>query len=379
MRILIVSPGIYVYGGAELVIVKLANYLTKKGIENSLLTTSILPEVKKELVGTEIIIQKIPKFSFGYFKIGEAKALYRGVHEIFNKFDLINVHNYPAELSIFGIKKPVVWMCNEPELYLTISHLQSPLPLKAIGRTLFIFERFIVRHYIRKVIVADRFNARRFEKIYGFKPEIVNYGIDYDFFSKKGDERKLIEKFNLAKSFILLQVGMFNPFKNQLESVKIVEKLRNQIPGVKLILAGWGKGDYRKRVEEYIKEKNLTQDVIITGHLNREELRVFYHLCDVLIHPVKFQGGWLAPFEALCAKKPIIVSPEVSVAEIIEKEGIGIVTEDFVNAVLEVYRNKEKFEKMAEKGQKWVKENLNWNNFCEKITKIFYECRKSEN
>jgi glycosyltransferase involved in cell wall biosynthesis len=379
MQVLIVSPGIYVYGGAELVIVKLANYLTKKGIKNSLLTTSILPEVEKELVETEIIIQERPKTILNNLKINEAKALYKGVHKVVDKFDVINIHNYPAELSVFGIKKPVVWMCNEPELYLTISHLRLPFHWKLIGKTLFIFERFIVNHYIKKVVVADRFNARRFEKIYGFKPEIVNYGIDYEFFSKKGNEKEILEKFNLSKNFTVLQVGMLNFFKNQLESVKVIERLRTKIPGIKLILAGWGDENYQRIVEGYIKKKNLDQDVIITGSLDRKEIRTLYHFCDVLVHPVKFQGGWLAPFEALCAKKPIIVSPEMSTAEIIKREGIGVVTNDFVNAIFEVYNNREKFAKVAEKGQKWVKRNLSWDNFCKKMTRILYEYGTKQN
>jgi len=58
MKVLIVHPHMSLYGGAELVIVKLANYLTKNGIKNSILTLSMLDEIKKELKGTELIIPK---------------------------------------------------------------------------------------------------------------------------------------------------------------------------------------------------------------------------------------------------------------------------------------------------------------------------------
>jgi hypothetical protein len=50
-------------------------------------------------------------------------------------------------------------------------------------KTILAFDKFVVRHYIKNVVAADEFNAERFKRIYGFKPEIINYGIDYDFFS----------------------------------------------------------------------------------------------------------------------------------------------------------------------------------------------------
>jgi len=135
MRVLVVYPKIYVYGGAELLLVRLCNYLTKKGIKNSILTTSILPEVQEDLIGTNIIIQKIPKIPNilnNLFRLNEIIALNRGIHNNLSNFDLINVHNYPAEFSIFPYRKSVVWICNEPELYLLYPSfsLKSKLLLK---------------------------------------------------------------------------------------------------------------------------------------------------------------------------------------------------------------------------------------------------------
>ena len=50
------APAISVYGGAELVIVRLANQLTRQGVANTLLTTAIPLEMREELDGTEIRI-----------------------------------------------------------------------------------------------------------------------------------------------------------------------------------------------------------------------------------------------------------------------------------------------------------------------------------
>lgn len=387
MRVLIVNPGMHLYGGAELLMVKLANYLSRKGIKNCLLTTSVPPEIEKDLEGTEIIIQRkmvgifIPIFIFNKVpmlnEIVEAVALRKGIHNHLNRFDVINVHNYPAELSVFPFRKPIVWMCNEPpEVEMRLKLEASPF-LKFAKRMTLRFDKLIVRHYIKTVVVADAFNAKRFERIYGFKPEIINYGIDYSFFSQ-ANGREASEKFNLQGNFIALQVGMLTPLKNQIESIKAIEKLKNKIPNIKLVLVGWGEKEYTQMLKRYIEERGLKQNVIFTGHLSREQVRGLYGACDVLLHPIRSQGGWLTPFEALCAKKPVIVSPEMTASEIIDREKIGIVTWDLAGAVMNVYNSPKKYHNIAEKGGKWVKENLSWDKFCQRMLNLFYKVQRGE-
>jgi len=372
MKVLIVNTKMDIYGGAELLIVKLANYLSRGGIENALLTTFLSAEIEKDLNGTEII--SVTEDFGGRVvimdTIKEILMLRRHLQNLKDSFDVINVHNFPAEVSVFGIDKPTVWMCNEPPIFWLDQNL--PLPLQMPHRLLLDFEKFVVRKYIKHVCVSDEFNAGRFERIYGFKPAIINYGIDYGFFSE-GNKKEAMEKFDLYDCFTVLHVGMLTPLKNQMESIKAIEKLKDRIPNIKLILAGWGEGEYGVMLENYIKEKGLEQNVVFTGHLSRECVRDLYHACDVLLHPIKSQGGWLAPFEALCAGKPIIVSPEMTASDIIKGEKIGIVTDDFAETVWDIYNNQDKYYEIAERGQSWVRENLSWDKFCEKMVDVFYK------
>lgn len=372
MQVLIVNPGINVYGGAELVIVKLANYLTQRGIRNSFLTTAITPEMKRDLDGTKIILMEASDMPIGNPLLRNILLLYIGVHRLLKDFDVVNVHNFPAELSVFPCRKPVVWMCNEPPEICLRYRDEKSLFKKLLKKVILIFDKFVVRHYIGVAVVADEFNAVRFRRIYGFSPEIINYGIDHDFFSQ-GEREKAREEFGLSGRFVVLQVGMLTPMKNQLESIKTIEKLKEKIPHIKLVLAGWGEDAYLALVKQYIKEKNLEDKAIITGHLNRVAIRDLYQAADALLHPIKSQGGWLAPFEALCAKRPVVVSPEMTAADIIKKENIGIVTKNFAEAILDIYNNSDKYREMAIKGQKWVRENLSWDKFCEEMLNIFLQ------
>ena len=378
MHVLIVHPAMYVYGGAEIVIVRLANYLSNKGIENTLLTGFVLPEIQRDLQGTEVIIpKKLPERGLItlLFHIREALALRRYILKKIKDFDVINVHNFPSEISSISSHKPVIWMCNEPpELYLGSESRYWFISsgLKMMNRAFLIFDRLVVRRYIERVVVADEFNSERFERIYGIKPDIINYGIDYEFFSK-GNGDSIKDRFDLHSSFVLIQVGMLTPLKNQMESIKTVEALKDEIPAIKLVLAGSGDKEYEELLKNYIYRRGLDSHVIFTGQLSQEEIRDLYHASDVALFPIKSQGGWLSPFEALSAGVPIVVSTSMTASSIIKSEGLGIVTDDFKEAVMEIYVDRDRYKEMAEKHGEWVSKNLSWDRFGEKMVKIFEE------
>lgn len=376
MRVLIIHPDMSLYGGAELVIVKLANYLTRKGIENAVLTLSISTKIKKDLRGTRIITPK-KKITDWRNLIAIILMLRKYVGKNLNYFDIINVHNFPAELSVFPRRKPTVWMCNEPPLEFAFPPTPS-FPARVLRSIVIPLDKFVVKNYVNHVCVADDFNAKRFKKLYGITAFVNNYGIDYEFFSD-GDGKKARDMFNLSRDdFILLQVGMLTPLKNQLESIKAVRNLKSKIPNAKLILVGHGVAKYEQMLREYVHNFELEEHVIFTGHLPRTVVRDLYAACDAALFPIKPQGGWLSPFEALCAARPIVVSTRMTAADIIKKNKIGIVTNDFTGVVLGIYNNPEKYRKMAKHGRTWVKENLSWDKFCQRMLEIFQEALKGD-
>ncbi len=373
MRVLIVHPYMTLYGGAELVIVKLANYLTRKRIKNAVLTLDISSELRKELIRSEIILPEkplmfSPRTPYAMTLLPIISTLTKYLRKNIDRFDVVNVHNFPAELVASSCHKRVVWMCNEPPKL----HFAGPSSVeRMLGDVVTTLDRQAVRKNVSLVCVADEFNADRFKKIYGMKPVIIPYGVDYEFFSK-GNANKAKRKFGLSKEdFVVLQVGVLTPFKNQLESIKAVKALKGKIQRVKLVLAGHGGDKYEKMLRKYVRMSGLEKHVIFTGHLPRNDIRDLYAACDVALFPVKSQGGWLSPFEALCAGKPIVVSTQMTAGNLIRRNKIGAVTGAFARAVFDVHKDGAKYGIIAKRGKKWVKENLTWDKFCEKMVACF--------
>jgi glycosyltransferase involved in cell wall biosynthesis len=204
--------------------------------------------------------------------------------------------------------------------------------------------------------------------------------VDYNFFSK-GNREKGIKEWDLKNKFVVMQSGLIVEARNQLESIKAIEKVKEKIPNVLLVLTGKEDPQYKKKLDEYIKEKKLERYVkyaIFSG--DKEKLRNLYKTADIGIFPILGQGGVLAPFEMLSAGIPIIISEDMETASFIKSKNLGIVTKDYCNAILEIYNNQEKHKNIALTGAKFVKENLSWETFTEKMIKAFmFAWKKNKN
>jgi len=338
MKILIINPSLWIYGGAERVIVKLANYLTDKHHEVSIICYELCDEVRNALKEARII------------KCDSLEHLNYFVQEIIPDFDVINIHNEPGYMMTYPRRAKVVWMCNEPP------HLQNPEPKD--------LEKQMVKNF--KVIVADQFNKERIDKLYNVDSKIIHYGIDYEFFKKQNTK-----KFD---DFTLIQVGFIADNKNQLRTIEIFKKLKEKIPNAKLKLVGKATS-YLNQVRAKIEEYNLKSDIEIIDFSDRENVKVLYHKCHAAIFPVKSQGSWLSPFEAMSAGLPVFISEEATCSSVFVENDVGYVCktdDDFVKYILE-----EKENKRAE-NSKWVKDNLSWDKFSEKMLEVFNAYRISK-
>ncbi|MDP2925968.1 MAG: sugar phosphate nucleotidyltransferase [Nanoarchaeota archaeon] len=379
-RVLLVHTQMKYFGGAELLVVELANELTKKGIKNDILALSKSKEVENLLINTEIIIPKHninlepPGFK-NTKEIIEFINLYRKIIRKLKKdYDVINFHNFPVTWTLFPYKKPCVWMLNEPpNLW---SKPDAGLRLKIMNKLRNFMDKKIIRSSVDIICVADELNKQRCIERYNKNPKIVYYGINHDFFSK-GNKNNAIKKFNLKSKFTIIQSGMITESKNQLDSLKAIEKVKDKIPNILMVFAGKVADEsYMKKLEDFIKEKKLEKYVYFTGNLNREDLRDLYKASNIGIFPVGKQGGWLAPFEMLCSGNPIIVSDELGAASILKKNNLGIVTKDYPKSIIEIYDNYKKYSIDAKKSSLFIKKNLSWGIFSDKMIKAFKDVWK---
>jgi len=379
-KVLVVHTQMKYFGGAELLIVELCNWLTKKGIKNDIFALSKSKEVENELINTDIIIPKhnIDLQPPGFKNIKDILdfiIIYRkNLKKIIKDYDVINFHDFPTTWTLWPRRKPAVWFMNlPPNLW---SKPNAGIFLKTLNKFRIFLDRFIVRNSMDIITVAEALNEIRARERYGKNARMIYFGINHEFFSG-GNSRNVKKKFNLENKFVVVQSGMLTGVKNQIESIKTIEKLKEKIPNILLVLTGRDDVEYRKKLDEYIKQKKLEKWILFAGNLpTREELRDMYKAADVGLYPIGKQGGVLAPFEVLCAGTPVIVSKEIETASLVKENNLGIVTENYSEAVLEVYKNQKKYKEQAKKSSLWIEKNLSWNVFADRMIKAYKDAWK---
>jgi len=333
MKVLIIHHDKGIMGGAEEVVTQLSNYLVSHGH------------------GVELVFERTPW------------QLMRGVRTHIKWADIINVHNFPSTLASFPTKNPIVWMCNEPpELFTNFKRK----PIEA-------FNRWWVRKSKMKVIVADEMQAIRFQGIYGIEPRVIPYGIDYKFWSQGRREKTEVLPGFPNRRLRLLQVGTITPYKNQIESICVLNELilEGDIDASLTLVGGFTDKKYYEEILDLINyiesDERLKGRISLLGQQSKEAIRNLYMSHDVLLHPVDRQGGWLVPFEAMCAGIPVITTPSFTASDIIEDNKLGVVTNVLSCGVERAL--KEDFSHAGE----WVKNNLTWKRFGESMVKVFEE------
>ena len=108
--------------------------------------------------------------------------------------------------------------------------------------------------------------------------------------------------------FIIGTVGRFTEAKNTFFIVDIIHDLKKT--GVKFKFVWAGDGELKNKVEQYIKEKELQNDIILLGI--RNDINRVIQVFNAFILPSKFEGLPMVGVEAQAAGIPLLCSDQVT-------------------------------------------------------------------
>lgn len=220
------------------------------------------------------------------------------------------------------------------------------------------FNKFKHAAQIADVVIAISEQTKRdIIQFLGIKPakiKVLYQGCNNVFkreFTKE-EKKTVVQRFNLPKNYIL-NVGTVEERKNVLNLVKAIEDT-NQ----KLVIVGSTKSDYAKKVQQYIKEKNLESKVQFLKNVSMKELAIIYQMASLFVYPSIFEGFGIPIIEALYSKTPVISSKGGCFSE---AGGGGSIYIDPLNvqelkkAINLVLKDTKLQKKMVEKGLNYVK------------------------
>lgn len=153
--------------------------------------------------------------------------------------------------------------------------------------------------------------------------------------------------------FVILCVGELNQNKNQKALIKAAAMLKNQIPGLKILLAG--NGPLKTDLLNQIKENSLEEQVCLLGY--RTDLEMITPAVDLVVSCSHREGLPLNILEAMLCRKAVVASINRGHNELVENGVTGYLvqaddSEAYADKIFLLYNDRFLSEQMGAAGYK---------------------------
>ena len=388
MRIAFVHPGMDVKGGAENIIVWLADGLGRRGHDVRVFTENYKPEYWPREMTERLDVAKMPSLLFGRFGKSERLRCWereRQLARMLEGFDVAVGQHFPSYYWAIRAREraagawKVVWLCQEPmrRLYADVTdmhlvnflkfappgsendHLWSAAQermrrMKRHGRRFARDARNIrwdlhASREIDLVLANSAFTALNVRQVFRTRPQVCHLGIPLPPEAEyvRGEYAAVLTTLAVRKNVPTIIRAM-----HRLVAVRGRKDIRLRIAG---------QGPDRAALDQLAAELGVGANVEFTGPLPDANLPEFFRRARVVIYVPLDEPFGLVPLEALAAKTPVVVSDHGGPAEIIEHGVTGLHVNPFdaaaiADAVEKLWDDDAKARELAEAGCRRVRE-----------------------
>lgn len=369
MKLAIAHPFLRLRGGAEKVVLKVAQHFNAKVYCSIYEPEKTFQEFKD--VDIEVMESRLWSLaSLLPMRIGTAavagQQFYRKKLE---DYDAVNAQGTPSEW-IRNKNCPVIWYCFSPnrEAFDLYEWRMSRRGIfqRALYWSFIQPYRSIEFSVVPKIehIFAISGNVReRIKKYLGRNSEILMPGVDYQEFHAGSFRKYFFYPSRIA------------PEKNFEMAIEAFKKFKKEKGGSwKLIIAGSLDSERMEHVSYYRKIKRMIAGYgEIRLNVPEAELKKLYSECfSALFTPFNEDFG-LIPLEAMSSYKPCIAINQAGPSEIVKDGENGFLVNSPTEMAIRMQtlaENPALAEEMGKKGRKYVEKNFNWNDFLERLGKV---------
>lgn len=165
----------------------------------------------------------------------------------------------------------------------------------------------------------------------------------------------------------LLCVGSISPRKAQHVLINACTYLDRG--SYKMEFAGSIESDekYVVSVQDLIKEKNLSDSIMVLGELSGEDLERAYMNADILVHPAIWEAFGMSIIEGMWYGLPVIASDIAAIPELVRDGVNGLLTppgnaEKLASTMKNLIRNRELRLHMGEESRMFSERMSDWND-----------------
>ncbi len=377
MRMLITQANLNFMGGAEKVVLRIAEHYKAKIYTAEYDKRSTFEEF--ENLDVEVIGGR------GYSVIPYGRVM-QGLKygsafynmRIREDYDVINAHVAPSHW-IRRNNRRVLWYCHTPlrEIYDLYNYRMRfrkfyKRPLYAVGADIVRrIDRNVVNHI--EMIVANSTNTQsRIVKYFGREDsEVLNGGVDYK------------DYHNGEYGNYFLYPSRISPNKRQEFAIRAFERFRKtrEGKGYKLFIVGQVSkdgmyNDYYSRIVELARRVG---DVRIVTDSDDNRLRKLYSNCTAVLYPPINEDYGLVPLEGMASGKPVIAVNEGGPRETVVHERTGWLVNDereMARFMGVLAKDKGLAERMGRSGRARVIDRYSWKRFFSRFDRYIDRVRR---
>jgi glycosyltransferase involved in cell wall biosynthesis len=203
---------------------------------------------------------------------------------------------------------------------------------------------------------------------------VIANGIDPDTFDVDSEPRpsdRVAQAMNRGP--YLLYIGRIN-WKKGLD--RLIASLP-MVPHLRLVVAGNDEERYQHRLKEIIKQEDLGNRVKFVGPVYGDDKSALLRKAVALALVSHSENFGNVVLEAMAVGCPVIVSPQVGLAGVVERVRSGVVVEPEPNvlarAIREVWSDQGLRKAMGERGRAVVEAEYHWSTVAEKMERAYRE------
>ncbi len=296
------------------------------------------------------------------------------------KVDIIQANLfYSALFSLIVakiLKKPFLWTLHTVDEIFKYKRLVELL-IKFSDKTISICKNYV------SVAQKEHLDISKFQIIYdGIDAKgAISHKIKSESVKRVKINNKWIDK------PIVAMIGRIDPEQKRqqdfIEAAHIVLKKIDEVNNVNFLIVGGTSNVYeereRKKLEELIEEKKISEKVIFTGFI--QNLNYLLSNIEILVLPSIKEGVPAVILEAMVARKPVIATKVGGIPEIIIDGKTGFLVppknpQAIAEKIIFLLKNPEKSREMGERGYQRIKQHFGLEKMAREHEKLYEEVMK---